>query len=101
MGERSIQITLAGRSYPLSVDSHEEAIVPQAVELINSRVKELEATYRVKDKQDLLAMVALQFASQYLEARSKMIDDPDAVFAQLDAVNRLLEQQLQQKADIN
>lgn len=94
MGERSVKVTIAGRSYPLTVDSREEALVPQAVEQINNRVKELEATYLVKDKQDLLAMVALQFASQYLEARSKMIDDPEALWAKLDAVDALLEQQL-------
>ncbi|MFN8713368.1 MAG: cell division protein ZapA [Bacteroidota bacterium] len=96
MGERSLKLTIAGRTYPLTVDSREEAGVSEAAKLLNSRVQELEATYLVKDKQDLLAMAALQFATQYLEARSKTIDDPDALIAQLTAVELLLENHLRQ-----
>jgi cell division protein ZapA (FtsZ GTPase activity inhibitor) len=95
MGELSLKLTIAGRTYPLTVDSAEETAVLEAAKLINSRVQELEATYLVKDKQDLLAMAALQFATQYLDARSKTIDNPEALIHQLESVETLLDNHLQ------
>ncbi|MCU0435791.1 MAG: cell division protein ZapA [Bacteroidia bacterium] len=94
MGELSLKITIAGRTYPLTVDSREENAVAEAVKLINARVQELEATYLVKDKQDLLAMAALQFATQYLDARSKTIDDPEGLIRQLESVETMLDNHL-------
>ena len=40
----------------------EEEIIRRAAKLINDRVKEYQENYAVRDKQDLLAMIALHFA---------------------------------------
>jgi len=42
MGEKSVKINLAGRIYPIKVDTTEEAFVNEAAELINKRVTSLE-----------------------------------------------------------
>lgn len=94
MGEKSVKITIAGRIYPISIEAKEEAYVHDAAKRINERVSKLESQFSVKDKQDLLAMVALQFATQYLEAQSKAIDDKDGLLAVLSDVDALMEAHL-------
>jgi cell division protein ZapA len=91
MGEKSVKITIAGRTYPLTVEAKEEAFVHDAAKRINERIARLETQFSVKDKQDLLAMTALQFATQYLEAQTKVIDDKDGLLAALSDVDALLD----------
>jgi cell division protein ZapA len=59
MADVSLKIVIAGRTYPLSVKQEDEKIVLEAARMINEKVKEFEQNYSVRDKQDLLAMSAL------------------------------------------
>jgi len=59
-----IKVTIAGRSYPIKVNSvNEEEGMRKAANHINDLVTKFEKNYEVGDKQDVLAMSALQFAS--------------------------------------
>jgi len=59
-----IKVTIAGRVYPLKVKNpNEEEGMRKAAKQINSLVTKFEKNYEVSDKQDVLAMCALQFAS--------------------------------------
>ena len=60
----SVKVSISNRSYPLRVSKEEEEKVLQAAQAINKLLKEFEDSYAVKDKQDLLAMCALQFATE-------------------------------------
>ncbi|MES2132569.1 MAG: cell division protein ZapA [Bacteroidota bacterium] len=64
MSDVSVKVEIAGGLYPLKVKSEDERSVKQAVELINRKISEFERTYGVKDKKDILAMVALQLVSE-------------------------------------
>lgn len=64
MSTVSLQVTIAGRKYPLTVKAEEEAIVRQAEATIHTLVSGLQEKYHVKDIQDLLAMSLLQLASK-------------------------------------
>ena len=71
----SIKVNIAGKEYPLKINSSEEQQV-MAVELeINEKLKALQTNYGVKDKQDLLAM----FLFQYMMANKKSNTDSEAV----------------------
>ena len=94
MGEKSVKISIAGRLYPITVDSKEETYVYDAANRINERVARLETQFAVKDKQDLLAMIALQFATQYLEAQNNVIPDKDHLMAALSELDSLMEAHL-------
>ena len=59
MGEFSISITVADRPYKLVIDKEYEELFRRAAKLIDSRIKTYSNNYAYKDKQDLLAMVAL------------------------------------------
>ena len=70
MGELlSIKVSIATRNYPLRVTKEEQESTMRAAENINKRIKDFEENYAVKDKQDLLAMSALQFASEAMGAK--------------------------------
>lgn len=59
MAEIALKILIAGRVYPLTIKKEEETKVMEAAKLINDKMKEFELNYSVRDKQDLLAMCAL------------------------------------------
>tara|TARA_R110001592_G_scaffold5081_10_gene28245 strand:- start:1169 stop:1459 length:291 start_codon:yes stop_codon:yes gene_type:complete len=60
-----INIVIAGRTYPLSVNNtKEEEGMRKAARAINKLISMYEQNYAVSDKQDVLAMSALQFASK-------------------------------------
>ena len=68
MGEISIKINIADRVYPLRVDTSEEEVIRYAAKLINEKIKELQDNYAVRDKQDLLSMCVLQYATGMIKA---------------------------------
>jgi cell division protein ZapA len=65
VGKLKINIIIAGRTYPLSVNTtQEEEGMRKAATMINELISKYEQNYAVSDKQDVLAMCALQFASK-------------------------------------
>ncbi|MEN8123787.1 MAG: cell division protein ZapA [Bacteroidota bacterium] len=60
-----IKVTIGNRVYPLTINNEsEEEGIRKAVNKINELIKSFEQNYEIRDKQDVLAMCALQFASQ-------------------------------------
>ena len=67
-----IKISIADRVYPLTVNLSQEEGLRTASKKIDKMIKQFEENYAVRDKQDVLAMCALQFASQ---TEQKQIDN--------------------------
>ena len=67
-----IKVNIANRTYPLTIDRKDEEQVRKAVVIIRQAVERFEEKYAVSDKQDALAMTALQMANKML---SKTNDD--------------------------
>ena len=59
-----IKLSIVDRVYPLTVHSNQEESLRNAVKQIDKMIKQFEQSYSVRDKQDVLAMCALQFAAQ-------------------------------------
>ncbi|GAA4518260.1 MULTISPECIES: cell division protein ZapA [Sphingobacterium] len=68
MGEISIKINIADRVYPLRITAEEEEVIRYAAKLVNEKIKELQENYAVRDKQDLLSMCVLQYATGMIKA---------------------------------
>lgn len=89
-----IKVAIGGRTYPLTIPRHEEEQVRKAVALLQTTVGRFEERYAVGDKQDALAMAALQMANQVASLQSApaaaLGDQEDLrlkqIQAQLDAV---------------
>ncbi|MGC6430567.1 MAG: cell division protein ZapA [Jejuia sp.] len=89
-----IKLSIANRVYPLTIDAKQEEGLRKAAKNIEVMIKRFEQSYSVRDKQDVLAMCALQFASQ-LEQKS--IDKEvrnEEVEEKLNTINSLLEAHL-------
>ncbi len=66
MEERSIRIEIAGRAYPLTIHPDEEENIRTAAQEINDSITRLKTSYPLTDKQDLLAMAALEVTTRAL-----------------------------------
>lgn len=90
-----IKVTIGDRVYPLTIKGEgEEEGVRTAVKKINELIKKFEQNYEVRDKQDVLAMCALQFASQS-EVRNVHDElDTQKVENKLREINELLDSHL-------
>lgn len=88
MDELSIRIELAGRAYPLTIHPDEEARIRAAAQEINESIARLKASYPLTDKQDLLAMAALEVTTRALNAATPQHPPTDPHV--LDELERLL-----------
>lgn len=89
-----IKLSIANRVYPLTVEPEQEEGLRKAALKINVMIKQFEQSYSVRDKQDVLAMCALQFASQ---TEQKTIDKEnlsEEVEFKLNALDQLLKEHL-------
>lgn len=59
-----IKLSIANRVYPLTIAPDQEEGLRLAAQKIETTVKKFEQSYSVQDKQDVLAMCALQFAAE-------------------------------------
>ena len=89
-----IKLSIANRVYPLTIAPNQEEGLRKAAKKIDAMIKQFEQSYSVQDKQDVLAMCALQFASQ---VEQKSIDKENVnehVEYKLNAINDLLQEHL-------
>ena len=89
-----IKLSIANRVYPLTIEPHQEEGLRKAAKNIEFMIKQFEQSYSVRDKQDVLAMCALQFASQN---EQKTIDNEylnEEVEEKLVAIDQLLKEYL-------
>lgn len=91
MAEVSIKVSVAGRIYPLKVEKVQEPIIKKAAQLINDKVKLNEDVYFSRDKQDSLAMSALQLV---VESLNKQYKQSQLESEQLQEVDGLLSEYL-------
>lgn len=89
-----IKISIADRVYPLTVNPSQEEGLRSASKKIDAMIKQYEENYAVRDKQDVLAMCALQFASQLEQKQLEKSIDGTATIDRLSQLNDLLEQYL-------
>jgi cell division protein ZapA len=73
MSDLSIQAQIAGRTYPLKVSSAEQHLLEKALGLLTDRLQAYESRFQVRDKQDLLAMCALELARS-VQAQTDLLE---------------------------
>jgi cell division protein ZapA (FtsZ GTPase activity inhibitor) len=89
-----IKISIADRMYPLTVDFSQEEGLRSASKKIDAMIKQFEENYAVRDKQDVLAMCALQFASKSEQKQIDTTIDGVATIERLEKINALLDEYL-------
>ena len=92
-----IKISIADRVYPLTVETSQEEGLRSASKKIDTMIKQFEENYAVRDKQDVLAMCALQFASQVEQKQLDNAIDGTETLERLKKINDLLFDYLEKK----
>lgn len=71
-----IKLSIADRVYPMTIAPNQEEGLRKAAKKIQAVIKQFEKSYAVRDKQDVLAMCALQFAAK---AEQQTLEGQDQV----------------------
>ncbi|PHS64116.1 MAG: cell division protein ZapA [Flavobacterium sp.] len=88
--QQKIKLSIADRVYPLTTTPEQEEGLRKAAKKIEVMIKRFEKSYAVRDKQDVLAMCALQFATQVEQKQIDTIEDSQHVEEKLDSLNQML-----------
>jgi cell division protein ZapA len=64
----NIKVAIGDRSYPLVVTTEQEEAVRKAAKSLNEKMLAFRENYAVTDKVDLLAMAALEYATEHAAA---------------------------------
>lgn len=91
MEKLKIKISIADRIYPLTVEASQEEGLRSASKKIDMMIKQFEENYAVRDKQDVLAMCALQFASQLEQKSIDKTVDTTASIEKLKKINEMID----------
>lgn len=89
-----IKLSIADRVYPLTIDPAQEEGLRKATKKIEEMIKRFEKSYAVRDKQDVLAMCALQFAAEVEQKGIDKVNDQEHIEKKLLALNNLLHDHL-------
>ena len=89
-----IKLSIANRVYPLTIAPSQEEGLRRAAKKIEDMISQFEQNYSVRDKQDVLAMCALQFASQVEQKQIDKANVSEEVQNKLSALDELLHKHL-------
>jgi hypothetical protein len=86
----SIKLHIANRIYPMKIERKSEEFIRNSVKKIEERLKFYEDNYAIKDKQDLLAMCLIEYASKFESMSNKKVVEDDGVSEKLAEIDALL-----------
>ena len=89
---QKIKLTIANRVCPLNVPIEQEEGLRVASKKIDIMIKHFEENYAVKDKQDVLAMCALQLATQTEQESLSEAKINEEVNKRLEKINKSIQE---------
>lgn len=94
MSEFTISVKIADRPYRLTIKREDEERIRKAANDINEKVKQYSENFAFNDKQDLLAMVALEERSSSMIDNEKLKGTEQSVINELEDIDRYLQDNL-------
>ncbi|OQX74352.1 MAG: hypothetical protein B6D61_11675 [Bacteroidetes bacterium 4484_249] len=94
MNEFTISVIIAERPYRLTIKHEEEETIRKAAKEINKTIKHYSENFAFKDKQDLLAMVALEKTSEALKRKNELIESDENITIELEEIDKILSDSL-------
>ena len=93
--ELPITITIAGRPYRLTIARDEEETIRKAAKHIEGQISHYAGNYRYSDKQDLLAMVVLHFATLAINNQEEVTFTANTLSPTLTDLDKILTEALE------
>jgi cell division protein ZapA (FtsZ GTPase activity inhibitor) len=90
----SIKVNIADVVYPMRIKPSEEENVRKGAKMINDKLRSLKDDYQLTDRQILLSMVSLQFATELLQLKEKPEVENDGISETIRQIDDLLDKAL-------
>jgi cell division protein ZapA len=94
MDEISITVVIADRSYKLKIERNEEEVLRKAAKVIEEQMEKYASYFQYKDKQDLLAMVALQYSTSSINLEEQLNYRDNEMLDKLNDIDKVLTEHL-------
>jgi cell division protein ZapA len=91
MNEFTISVKIADRPYRLTIKREDEERIRRAANDINEKIKQYSENFAFNDKQDLLAMVALEERSNAMNSNEKRKQSEEMILHDLEKIDRYLD----------
>jgi len=85
-----INVSVAGRNYPLKVTPSEEEHVREAVDFIEQRINFIEQKYAIKDIQDIQALILIELSSELKYLNKKTDKDYQSINEKIDQLIEII-----------
>ena len=85
----TIKVNIVGRTYSLTIKKEEEESLRKATQLINSKISQYREKHASADPIDLLAVTAVQFTVELLEAEKKEMEKTNAIESIIEEVKKV------------
>ena len=89
-----IKVNIADRIYPLTIRPEQEEVIRLSVKKIDQMIKQLEQNYAVRDKQDVLAMCSLQYATKLIQKDNSEDDSNKENLKKISNLNELIKEHI-------
>jgi cell division protein ZapA len=89
-----IKVNIADRIYPLTIRPEQEEVIRLSVKKIDQMIKQLEQSYAVRDKQDVLAMCSLQYATKLIQKNNSEDDRNKENLKNISNLNELIKEHI-------
>jgi len=89
---QKIKLKIANRVYPLTAEPEQEEGLRTASKKIDIMIKHFEEKYAVKDKQDALAMCALQLSTQSDQENVSEAKINEEISMRLETLNKSIQE---------
>lgn len=89
-----IKVNIADRIYPLTIRPEQEEAIRLSVKKIDQMIKQFEQSYAVRDKQDVLAMCSLQYATKLIQKDNSEDDRNKENFKNISNLNELIKEHI-------
>lgn len=94
MEEISITVRIADRQYKLTIKREEEEVFRKATKILADKLIEYAQNYAFKDKQDLLALVALQYTTSSLQFEEQANFKDNNLVIRLNEIDKVLNENI-------
>ncbi|MEM7655913.1 MAG: cell division protein ZapA [Bacteroidota bacterium] len=95
MDKYSITINVFGRQFPAKVDQEEAAVIQEASQVINAKIKAFKAQYKTQDDLDIAIMCCLDIMTEHLKQKAKTRREAETFQEQLSLLESKLDETLQ------
>ena len=97
MEELTISVSIADRPYRMTIKRSEEEMIRKAADEINKNIKHYSDSFAYNDRQDLLAMVALEKTTSALVNKNDSVETDRFILSTLSEIDEMLSENLEKR----